>query len=361
MTEKLKKVNKVERGAESVAVEHTGTEAMAKDSRAPSVRQVVAKNSRGLSAQWIMSILGLIGVTALCWLVVILLAVGQRIEETRAMVSEEKAAVIEQKTEYQEKQVECSGGAAADIAAVNKAGVSYCGGEIAMASELEVRPLEDIYFRLCNMGFDKAVEGCMYPETGKIYVCKQGTSVYNRQVTGVTDYYIYYDIMSYSCDDMNNVIRHELLHVVYNDLDMLAQYNAVKKIESYRAQYTDELALYASHERDEELFVRVGADGRAVKDIELVDMYARVNEEYVAQKEAHYAARVAESDEYIEKYEDILEGYEQTSERLGLLVIINGVVLGGVIIILVVCVVRKIKPRKNTKKTPAAKKKAQKK
>jgi hypothetical protein len=251
-------------------------------------------------------------------------------------VSDERGATVAKKAEYEGKRTECSGGARTASAMVNSAGVSYCGGEIAVLSNLEIRPLRDIYFSVCNMGFGVAVEGCTDPDTYKIYVCQQGTSVYDRRTTGVTRYFIYYQTVSYTCEDMNNTIRHELLHVVFLELDSNTQSEVNSKLASYKSQYSSEVSDYSESYQDDELFVRVGADGRSVSDPQLVDLYSQVSEAYVPQREARYASLVATSDQYIAKYEDLMEKYESKNVAVTTFIIINCIILITVIGIAIV-------------------------
>lgn len=220
---------------------------------------------------------------------------GQRRQQV--IVEQEKAA--SDMTAYMQKKYECSGVANTTNAFVNKAGLTNCGGDLAVKASLKIATVNDIYYNYCSMtGW--GVQGCTIPLTGRVYVCMQGTTVYRR---------VYNIIYYYSCQDMYNTIRHELLHLVYFGLTPSQQQSVVAKLAKYESIYADQLAGYKLSDRDDELFVRVGADGRQVDDIELIDLYAKVSSAYKTQKQKYYGSLADTSDSYSKKYKELSDKY----------------------------------------------------
>lgn len=222
----------------------------------------------------------------------------------------ESKNISQDRITYIEKKYECSGTAKTNISYVNSAGLTNCGGDLATQS-LHFKTLYDIYHTYCGRGFGVAVFGCAYTQNKTVYVCIPGTTLYDRRNTYVSYYYIRYQYISYACDDLDpkNTIRHELLHLVYSDLSTSDQARVSAKLSSYEPEYASQLSGYSSYERGDELFVRVGADGRKVDDIELVDLYSKVTSAYTEQKQRYYGSLVSETDKYIKKYEDLSNGY----------------------------------------------------
>ncbi len=221
---------------------------------------------------------------------------------------------------YTAKKYECSGTANTTNSYVNNAGLTDCGGEMAVSSNLTMESLYDIYHNYCNKGFGIAVYGCTIPAIRKIYVCAPGTTLYDRQNTYA---------IRYACNDVDigNTIRHELLHLVYLDLSTAEQEQVSSKLSKYKTEYASQLLVYSESQRDDELFVRVGADGRQVDDIEIVDLYSKVSSVYVAQKQEYYGRLLSAADEYYDKYDELYNKYSTQRAILIIIAIINAVVL----------------------------------
>lgn len=231
----------------------------------------------------------------------------------RTVLSERDKAKAD-KEYYLSKMEECSGYANTTNYVVNTANLTNCGGSLAV-NRLYVAPLSNIYNNYCRDGFGSAVYGCAYKYSKTVYVCKPGTSVYDKKYAYSTRYYIYYRTFSYSCSEAQarNTIRHELLHLVYADLSSAERANVNAKLSSYRYLYSSQLAVYPSNERDEELFVRVGADGRYVDDIELIELYSKVSAVYTPQKRSYYNGLAEEADNDINKYTSMSNKYTAIS------------------------------------------------
>lgn len=209
--------------------------------------------------------------------------------------------------EYSAKKLECNGYASTTNKLVNSAGLTDCGGDIAVDARLTVTSLYNIYHNYCYSGFGVRVYGCYLPSTGRIYVCNPGSTLYDRKWI---NWYSYYYI-KYACNDTNisNVIRHELLHVVYDGLTYADKINVDAKLAKYENAYWGQISSYSSDQRNGELFVRVGADGRHVDDIELIDLYSKVSRAYVAQKQNYYGNLMATADRYVDKYSELNRNY----------------------------------------------------
>ena len=244
-------------------------------------------------------------------------------------ISYEKESVSDDWLYYAGKKRECAGKANTTSALVNGAGLTDCGGDLAVEAKLKIVSLSDIYYNYCNMGFGVAVYGCTIPLTRQVYVCMPGTTLYDRRNTYVSRYFIQYEYISYACNDVSisNTIRHELLHLVYFDLSESERATVNSKLARYEPQYASEIELYSSSERAGELFVRVGADERKVDDIQLVDLYSKVSAAYTAQKQEYYKSLENVADEYLEKYEDLSGGYSALRASVIIFLIINIVTL----------------------------------
>lgn len=239
-------------------------------------------------------------------------------------VAQEHDAALQDRAAYADKKFECYGSARTNNSTVNNAGLSSCGGELAVET-LQFKSLYDIYHTYCNQGFGVAIYGCAYPQIRTVYVCSPGTTLYDRRNTYVSYYYIRYQYISYACNDVDpkNTIRHELLHLVYADLSNEDQARVYTKLSSYEPMYASQLSGYSSYDRDDELFVRVGADGRHVDDIELVDLYSQVSATYSAQKYDYYGSLASTSDKYVKKYDDLSNKYSALLVIVIILLIIN--------------------------------------
>ncbi len=232
------------------------------------------------------------------------------------------------KISYIEKKNECSGYIFTSSNVVNSAGLSDCGARMAIDS-LSFESLYNIYHNKCYSGFGVAVYGCANPYTKRVYVCSPGTSLYDRRNTYVSRYFIYYKYISYSCDiaKVKNTIRHELLHLVYSDLSYSDKQRVNAKLSSYRPLYASQLASYSPSEHDGELFVRVGADGKQVDDIELAELYSRVSSAYTAQKQKYYSELASVADKYIDEYTNLSTEYTVFCIIFVILIIINIIVI----------------------------------
>ena len=241
----------------------------------------------------------------------------------KEVLSERDKAISDKKT-YIAKKNECSGRISTTSSVVNNSNLTDCGAQMAIDS-LSFRSLYDIYHNNCNSGFGVAVYGCAYPSIKKVYVCTPGTTLYDRRNTYVSWYYIYYQYISYSCSYSNaqNTIRHELLHLVYADLSYADQQRVSAKLSNYETMYANQLAGYSAAQRDDELFVRVGADGRHVDDIELIDLYSKVSAAYTAQKQSYYGELASMADKYIDKYNNLSGQYTVWCIIFVVLIVIN--------------------------------------
>lgn len=244
-------------------------------------------------------------------------------------ISYEKESVSDDWLYYAGKKRECTGKANTTNTLVNGAGLTDCGGDLAVEAKLKIVSLSDIYHNYCNMGFGVAVYGCTIPLTRQVYVCMPGTTLYDRRNTYVSRYYIQYEYISYACNDVSisNTIRHELLHLVYFDLSESERAIVNSKLAKYEPQYASEIEPYSSSERAGELFVRVGADERKVDDMQLVDLYSKVSTAYTAQKQEYYKSLENVADEYIEKYEDLSDRYSALRVLVVILLVVNTVAL----------------------------------
>ena len=225
-------------------------------------------------------------------------------------VTAEHDKAVSDKEYYTSKRYECSGTANTTSSTVNSASLTDCGGDMAVQS-LKFKSLSDIYHNYCYMGFGAHVYGCTNPITKTVYVCAPGTSVYDKKFAYSTWYYNYYRVTSYSCSlsQSHNTIRHELLHLVYADLSFSEKSKVDNALAPYKSMYASELSLYPATQQDDELFVRVGADGRRVNDIELVDLYSKVSSVYTAQKQSYYRELASTADGYIDKYKGLRDEY----------------------------------------------------
>ena len=240
------------------------------------------------------------------------------------IIKQEREKASEDRSNYTTRKLECSGTANTTSSFVNSAGLTNCGGELAIET-LQIKSLYDIYHTYCNQGFGVAIYGCAYPQTRTVYVCSPGTTLYDRRNTYISYYYIRYQYISYACNDIDpkNTIRHELLHLVYADLSSEDQERIYAKLSSYEPMYASQLSGYSSYDRDDELFVRVGADGRHVDDIELVDLYSQVSAAYSAQKYDYYESLASTSDKYVKKYDDLSNKYSALLVTVIILLTIN--------------------------------------
>jgi len=225
----------------------------------------------------------------------------------RAEAAAKRDEALADYKEYSAKKLECTGFANTTNSLVNSSGLTDCGGDLAVDAQLTVTSLYNIYHNYCYSGFGARVYGCYQPSTGRIYVCKPGTTLYD---TKWRNWYSYYYV-KYACNDANisNVIRHELLHVVYENLTYAEKTNVDAKLAVYKSQYSSQLSPYNYNERNGELFVRVGADGRQIDDIELVDLYSKVSRAYVAKKQSYYGSQMATADRYVNKYTELNRNY----------------------------------------------------
>lgn len=250
-------------------------------------------------------------------------------------VSYERENVSDDWLYYAGKKRECIGKAKTTNALVNDAGLTDCGGDLAVEAKLKIVSLYDIYHNYCNLGFGVAVYGCTIPLTRQVYVCMPGTTLYDRRNTYVSRYFIHYEYISYACNDVSisNTIRHELLHLVYLDLSESERAIVNSKLAKYEPQYASEIEPYPSSERASELFVRVGADERKVDDMQLADLYSKVSTAYTAQKQEYYKSLENVADEYLEKYEDLSDGYSALRVLVIILLVVNVVVLAALVFV----------------------------
>lgn len=221
----------------------------------------------------------------------------------------EHDSALQDRIAYTDKKFECYGSARTNNSIVNNAGLSSCGGELAIKS-LHFLPLQNVV-QMCGKG--KIALGCVV--FGTAYVCSPG-STYNYWINR----YYYYQ---YVCNDYYNTIRHELLHLVYSELSGYEQQIVQAKLSDYKAQYASQLAEYSADQQDDELFVRVGADGRRVDDIELIDLYSQVSSTYTAQKYDYYVSLASTSDKYVKKYNELSNSYSALLATVIILIIIN--------------------------------------
>lgn len=236
-------------------------------------------------------------------------------------IVKERDAISQDRNAYQKKRDECTGRANTGNDFVNSSGLTDCGGELARKS-LYFKSLNDIYRYYCYSGFGSAVLGCAFPATNTVYVCIPGTSVYDEKIL----YWTYWYRVSYSCDDADakNTIRHELLHLIYSDLSSAEQGMVYSKLKSlYFSVYSNELSQYSASEWDDELFARVGADGRPVNDIELAELYSKVSSAYADQKKSYYGSLVNMTDKYITKYDTLSNNFLIIVAVSGVLAVIN--------------------------------------
>lgn len=234
-------------------------------------------------------------------------------------VSEERDRLSMEHATYLAKRDECSGLAQTNNSILNNAGLSSCGGELATA-HLTFKSLQDINTIYCGR---QGVVGCAIPLTRSVYVCIPGTT-YSETIWP----YIY----TSTCDDYYKTIRHELLHLVYFDLTPAERLSVAKKLSPYKSAYIGELSGYSSTEHDSELFVRVGADGRPVDDIELIDLYSKVTATYLGQKEKYYGSLADTTSDYVIKYERLSKKYSSVIAIFVILIIMD-------IVFLVYCVI----------------------
>ena len=166
--------------------------------------------------------------------------------------------------EYSEKRDECTGHTSTTSSIVNSAGLTDCGVDLAIDNKLTFTSLYNIYHNYCYSGFGAMVYGCYQPDANKIYVCTPGTTLYDRKWI---------------------------------------------KLVGYRGSYSTQLAAYSSNQQNGELFVRVGADGRQVDDIELIELYSKVSSTYVAKKQNYYNNLMATTNRYINEYNELSRYY----------------------------------------------------
>ena len=171
-----------------------------------------------------------------------LININSQLEKT----SYGKESVSNDRLYYAGKKRECAGKANTTNALVNGAGLTDCGGDLAVEAKLKIVSLSDIYHHYCNLGFGVAVYGCAVPLTRQVYVCKPGTTLYDRRNTYVSYYYIQYKYISYARSDVriSNTIRHELLHLVYLDLTETERATVNSKLAKYEPQYASEIEPY---------------------------------------------------------------------------------------------------------------------
>lgn len=263
------------------------------------------------------------------------MAIFPRTEEIQA----ERDRVSKEKDEFIVKRGECTEKFVSTNPYWNRANLSEC-GRILAVDTLYIKTLSDIYRHYCYSGFGVAVYGCADARTNTVYVCLPGSTVYDRRYIGETYWYIYYQNFSYSCDDedFGVLVRHELLHLVFESLPQDKKDSLINKLEKYRSDYSSELSFYPSSERDGELFVRVGADLRKLNDIELIDIYSKVTAGYADQKKQYYGSLVDMTDKYLTRYSDLLEKY-----NILMIVIISIAVINFFFLIFVIVVIRKTK------------------
>ena len=253
------------------------------------------------------------------------IAVGVVAFLARNDIVKERLSILRDKSVYQKKRDECTGRANTGNGYVNSSGLTDCGGELARKS-LNFKSLNDIYRYYCYSGFGSQVYGCAYSATNTVYVCMPGTSVYDEKTVYWTYWYRRYQYISYSCNDADakNTIRHELLHLVYSDLSDAEQSRVYSKLKTlYLSAYRDQLSLYSSSEWDDELFARVGADGRPVDDIEIAELYSKVVSAYADQKKSYYGSLVNMTDKYITKYDTLSNNFLIIVVVSGVLAVIN--------------------------------------
>ena len=274
------------------------------------------KNRRTIIAAFVLMIIGLSASLAF------LLTQQNTIKQEREKASEDRS-------NYTTRKLECSGTANTTSSFVNSAGLTNCGGKLAVEASLKLTSLNDVNYKYCNTTFERRAYGCANPLTRKVYVCAPGSTFYERRYAYSTRYWAYYDVNSISCDEATskNTIRHELLHLIYSDLSSEDRARVYAKLSTYEPIYASQLSGYSSYDRDDELFVRVGADGRHVDDIELVDLYSQVSATYSAQKYDYYGSLASTSDKYVKKYDDLSNKYSVLLAIVIILLIINACLL----------------------------------
>ena len=242
--------------------------------------------------------------------------------------------------DYKTKRDECSGSMQTESYLVNTSGLSKCGYQRAN-SYLIVTPLDTIYYYYCSMGSGVAVYGCYVPSRHRVYACEPGTSVYDVLSSYSTRYFRHWTYLSYACSESEarNTIRHELLHTVYSNLSSAKQSSVTSKLSRYKSIYASELSQYSISERDDELFARVGADGRPINDIELIDLYSQVVNTYLSQKKSYYAELVDTTSKQVASYSNLLNNYG-AMQAIGIIMIIAN-------IIVIIFVVKKLKSGSN--------------
>ena len=219
---------------------------------------------------------------------------------------------LEQVKTYRAKMYDeyytCTGKAYFSDSFLMGAGLSDCGKELFDSLSVRILPLSSIYRGACSDEYGETVYGCADIENKKIYICESGTSVRDRKMINRYEY----EELSYTCGQNNShdTLRHELLHFVYASLtnEEKSIANSILAKHGYTAEYKDDLSLYSSPERDEELFVRIGVDYHYMKDIELIDMYAKVVRGYAELKKEHYFELANEADQQYEEQNDIFTG-----------------------------------------------------
>ena len=261
----------------------------------------------------------------------------------RSEVAVNRASRLADYRDYVSKRDKCSGNANTTNYLVNNAGLTDCGGDIAVEYNLTVTSLYNVYHYYCYDRFGSYVFGCMDPVAKRIYVCTPGTTLYDRQWINRRSYYY----VSYACNDtdISNTIRHELLHVVYGNLSQIEKADVDAKLFKYKNEYKNELSPYDVNQRNEELFVRVGADGRKVDDIQLINLYSKVSKTYAKEKKSYYDSLAMTASRNIEKYDELNGKYTAL-----LTVIITAIVINAIVIIIAMVKVR----NKNIKKEKKA-------
>ncbi len=235
----------------------------------------------------------------------VLVNINSRLEK----IAYERDSVSDDWLHYSSKKDECSGRANTTNYYINNAGLTDCGADLAIEAKTKFVSLSDIYHNYCNMGFGMAVYGCTIPLTRQVYVCIPGTTLYDERVSYASYYYTEYEYISYACEDVGNTIRHELLHLVYLDLTDSERSAVDSKLAKYESRYASQINSYSSTQRASELFVRVGADGTKVDDIQLADLYSKVSASYTEQKQEYYGTLENTAEEYLDKYNDLYDSY----------------------------------------------------
>ena len=241
----------------------------------------------------------------------------QETNDLSQAASDRASELREEAQQYAYKAIECSVGPQTTSDVVNNSGINICGGKMAVNAKLEFKPIRQIW-DICGQG----AQGCATADTNnpKVYICQPGsytgrivTSSWRTGYTYIEDY----------CDDVNNTIRHELLHLVYAKLAPDQRQAIASKLGGYHAQYADQLALYPVYEQEDELFARVGADGQAVDDPDLIDLYSQVSAAYGSQRYELYSDLSAKTDSYADSYEQIADDYESSHEMIiGILIVL---------------------------------------